>query len=223
MKVLIILILLASQIYSQTPYELPFSSKGNSIELTIKNSSGIKTEGIEVSAIETPGWLNFKEEVKRIEELKGGEEKAVEFNFSVDKTAPAEKATKLKFKITNSKGESWEKEIAVEVSPPKEFKLYQNYPNPFNPSTTITYTIPSPQNSAFGKGLNTSEVSVVLKIYDILGREVATLVNQEQKPGFYKAVWNANNYASGMYIYTLTAKYGNGKNKIQRKKMLVLR
>ena len=223
MKVLVMLLLFVSQIYSQTTYEIPFSTKGNSIELKIKNSSSIKTEGVEISATGTPNWLNFKEESRRIEVLKGGEEKAVEFKFSVDKTAPVQEAVKLKFKITDKRGESWEKEITVEVSPPKEFKLYRNYPNPFNPSTTISYTIPTSQNPPFAKGGNTRGVFVVLKIYDILGREVSTLVNREQKPGFYKVNWLANNFASGMYIYRILAKYGNGETKIQQRKMLLMK
>jgi hypothetical protein len=70
--------------------------------------------------------------------------------------------------------------------------LNQNYPNPFNPKTTIKYSIPV-------KGL------VTLKIYDILGREVKTLVNEIKEAGTYFAEFDASNYASGVYIYKLTA------------------
>jgi hypothetical protein len=75
-----------------------------------------------------------------------------------------------------------------------EYKLMQNYPNPFNPSTIISYKLASP-----GK--------VSLKIYDILGKEVATLVNGEQQAGAHQAVFNAQNYglSSGMYFYKLDA------------------
>jgi flagellar hook assembly protein FlgD len=75
---------------------------------------------------------------------------------------------------------------------PKEFDLKQNYPNPFNPSTTIEYTIP--ENSR-----------VTLKIYDILGKEVATLVNKEQNTGTYIVVWNAQSVSSGIYFYRINA------------------
>ena len=75
---------------------------------------------------------------------------------------------------------------------PKIFSLSQNYPNPFNPSTTISYQIPVP-----GK--------VTLKIYDILGREVTTLVNKEQKAGNYKVNFDASRLASGVYFYRITA------------------
>lgn len=90
------------------------------------------------------------------------------------------------------------------------FRLDQNYPNPFNPSTNIKYEIPvQTQNDI---------VLVQLKVYDILGREVATLVNKEQKPGYYEVVWNAVNNSSGVHFYTImTCEF------IETKKMLLLR
>ena len=79
---------------------------------------------------------------------------------------------------------------------PEKFKLFQNYPNPFNPTTTIKYSIPR----------STEYYSVqqtTLKVYDILGREVATLVNKEQKPGNYEIKFNADDFGSGIYFYRL--------------------
>ena len=80
---------------------------------------------------------------------------------------------------------------------PKRFALFQNYPNPFNPSTTIEY-----QLSVAGE--------VTLRIYDILGRQVRELVNERQKSGYYKAIWDGTNdaglsVASGVYLYRLKA------------------
>ncbi len=79
---------------------------------------------------------------------------------------------------------------------PATYKLYQNYPNPFNPNTKIKFEIPSTN----GKNGITQ-----IKIYDILGREVATLVNEDLPPGTYEADWNAANYSSGIYFYRLTS------------------
>lgn len=84
------------------------------------------------------------------------------------------------------------KPVPLNVEIPKEFSLMQNYPNPFNPSTTIEYTIP--ENSV-----------VTLKIYDILGKEVAGIVNKYQNQGSYIVNWNASGFSSGVYIYKLTA------------------
>ncbi len=88
---------------------------------------------------------------------------------------------------------------------PQEFYLGQNYPNPFNPRTTIFYKI------------STTE-KVKLKVHDLLGKEVAVLVNKRQQAGEYKVSWEASNFPSGVYIYTLYA-----GTKITSRKMLLLR
>ncbi len=95
---------------------------------------------------------------------------------------------------------------------PTEFKLEQNYPNPFNPTTTIKYSI----HVADAKFASTT--NVVLKVYDVLGREVRTLVNKEQKPGNYKVNFNAGNLSSGIYFYRLTVNEFS-----QTKKIILLR
>jgi hypothetical protein len=88
---------------------------------------------------------------------------------------------------------------------PRTFKVDQNYPNPFNPSTVISYEIP---NNSF----------VTLKVYDILGKEVATLVNEEKSSGIYRVTFDASHLPSGIYIYNITAgKYS------QVKKMMLLK
>ncbi len=88
---------------------------------------------------------------------------------------------------------------------PSEFSLNQNYPNPFNPSTTISYSLPI-----------TSVVSI--KVYDILGRQVAALVNEEKPAGSYKIDFNRDNFSSGVYIYSMRA---NGF--VQNMKMILLK
>jgi len=94
----------------------------------------------------------------------------------------------------------------------REFSLSQNYPNPFNPSTKIKYSIPASLNPSEGGTL------VSLKIYDLLGREVATLVNEEKQTGYYEIEFNGNNLPSGVYYYQLKA------NKfVETKKMILLR
>ncbi|MEN8194564.1 MAG: YCF48-related protein [Bacteroidota bacterium] len=80
---------------------------------------------------------------------------------------------------------------------PSEYKLYQNYPNPFNPSTTIKYQIPA--------NVRRETSNVKLVVFDILGREVATLVDEKQKAGTYEVKWNPFNLSSGVYIYRLCA------------------
>lgn len=88
---------------------------------------------------------------------------------------------------------------------PLTYKLEQNYPNPFNPSTVIKFSVPE-------------RSSVVMKIYDILGSEVATLVDQEMDAGWYRVDFNASGYSTGVYIYRMKA-----GNYISTKKMLLIK
>ncbi|MDD5362392.1 MAG: T9SS type A sorting domain-containing protein [Ignavibacteria bacterium] len=80
-----------------------------------------------------------------------------------------------------------------------KYSISQNYPNPFNPSTKIKFSIPE------NRKLKTDNSVVTLKVYDILGKEAATLVNEKLQPGTYEVNWNAANYPSGVYYYKLTS------------------
>ena len=96
-------------------------------------------------------------------------------------------------------------DVKEELKLPTEYSLSQNFPNPFNPSTTIKYQIPDQvRNDKLFVTLSGVEESFVkLKIYDVLGREVAVLVNEKQNPGNYQVEWNASNLPSGVYFYQL--------------------
>ncbi len=99
-----------------------------------------------------------------------------------------------------------------------EFLLMQNYPNPFNPTTTIKYEISNIANVGTTHELSLHPFHVKLCIYDILGREITTLVNEYQKPGNYEITWNAGNLPSGVYFYRIQA-----GNFVETKKMILLR
>jgi hypothetical protein len=96
-----------------------------------------------------------------------------------------------------------EREQTIDL--PRDFALQQNYPNPFNPSTVIVYELPTVSD-------------VVLTVYDMLGREIATLVRQRQAAGRYRATFNAQNLSSGVYLYRLQA-----GSFVQTKKMMLLK
>ena len=97
-------------------------------------------------------------------------------------------------------------QTAIEKQVPNEFRLHQNYPNPFNPVTRIDYSIPVADH-------------VVMKVYNIHGKEIQTLINKNQLAGSYSLIFNAGDLASGIYIYTL--KIGSGI--IKTNKMLLLK
>ena len=110
--------------------------------------------------------------------------------------------TKLNNILQNKFGiNSEEKEQII----PKEYSLYQNYPNPFNPTTTIKFDLPK-------DGLTT------LEIFDILGRRITTLINENRSAGSYEQVFNASSLASGVYVYKLQA-----GDYINSKKMILLK
>ena len=96
-------------------------------------------------------------------------------------------------------------DVTENVITPETFSLSQNYPNPFNPTTVIKYSLPEVTN-------------VKLKVYDMLGREIKTLVNQEQSAGVYNVEFNASNLSSGVYFYRIEA-----GNFVASKKLLLLK
>ena len=100
---------------------------------------------------------------------------------------------------------AYSKEIEVEIANPTTYYLVQNYPNPFNPTTTITYAIPK-------------EELVTLKVYNAIGEEVATLVNDVQQMGSYNVNFDASSLPSGAYMYKIQA-----GNYVETKKMLLLK
>ena len=92
---------------------------------------------------------------------------------------------------------------------PKSYKLEQNYPNPFNSSTIIHYQLPS-------------DSKVILKIYNMLGQEVKTLVEEMQDAGYKSVQWDVSTLASGVYFYRLTAN-SEGKSFVAVKKLLLMK
>lgn len=90
--------------------------------------------------------------------------------------------------------------VKGEAIMPQKFRLGQNYPNPFNPSTTIEYSIPL-------------QSQVTVRIFDILGREVAVLVNEKKDAGRYSVQWNASAMPSGIYFYRFET---DGMSKVRK-------
>ena len=95
--------------------------------------------------------------------------------------------------------------VEDEETLPTEYALEQNYPNPFNPATTFRYSI-------------STQSKVVIKVFDILGNEITTLIDEEKSVGTYELRWNAVNLPSGVYFYQLKA-----GDYVDTKKMILLR
>jgi hypothetical protein len=92
--------------------------------------------------------------------------------------------------IDNDGQFEFSKTVEVDLNGIKKIELSQNYPNPFNPSTKISYTLPN------------SEI-VKIKVFDLLGEEIITLVNEEKEAGNYEITFNASSLPSGVYLYRL--------------------
>jgi hypothetical protein len=99
----------------------------------------------------------------------------------------------------------------VELTP-SSIKLFANYPNPFNPETVIRYTVPDASAS----------YTVTLKIFNVLGQEIATLVNEQKSAGYYEVKWNALQQSSGIYFYQLSITDGS-KTFQDMKKMVLMK
>ena len=100
-----------------------------------------------------------------------------------------------------------------EISIPIEFSLDQNYPNPFNPTTTIQFTLPEASK-------------VTLKLFDILGKELTTLVDMEMETGVHKVLFDAKDFASGVYFYRIQAESENSDARqafVQSRKLIFIK
>jgi hypothetical protein len=96
------------------------------------------------------------------------------------------------------------------LTPPQVFELYQNYPNPFNPNTKISYTL-------------NGKMKVTLKVYDALGRDVLTLINEDQSAGSHEIEFHASEYSSGSYLYELSAISSDGKTLTKTRTMTLIK
>ena len=195
-----------SQSFAQTVYEVMPGTKGNEIILEIENiSENLEAKDLQVKPLKIPAKIKFQDALAAIGTLDKEGIKEIGFEFEVESNAVSGKRDTVIFQITDANGTSWNKEIILEYAKPDVFSLEQNYPNPFNPVTTIKYSLPTPPaSSPLAKG-RTEVGFVTLKVYNLLGQEVATLVNQRQTAGSYEVKFDASNLASGVYIYRIQA------------------
>ena len=210
MKSFIAILFIVSTTLSQEAYRIPFASKGNTIELTVANTSPIAATQVAVEATGGPSWLSFTQKTVALDQLNTKQEKPATFSFSIEKMASVGKDESLTFTIRSQSGETWTKEIKIKVAPPEKFELFQNYPNPFNPTTTICYQL-------------TNDSRVTLKIYNVLGQEVRTLIDEQKQAGYRQEVFDAMRFASGMYVYRIVYTNSAGKQASDRKTMVVVK
>ncbi len=188
-----------------TPVELNLfrgSLNGQNVELFWQTITEINNYGFEVQKQAKGIEQSAKWETIGFIEGAGNSNAPKEYSF-IDNTPVAERSRSYRLKQIDLDGSfTYSNEITVEAasSVPTEFSLSQNYPNPFNPVTTIKYSISeSPLSGGVRGGF------VTLKIFNLLGQEVATIVNQQQPAGNYEVKFDASKLASGVYLYKLQA------------------
>lgn len=199
-----------AEVTAEGVYAVPFASEGNVLELAVVNTAAIAAEAVQVTVAEAPAWLVVESAEVVLGGLAAGEEHAAAFTFSIIQAAPVGEVGTLRFEITAKGASLGEKEIRLQVEAPREIALHSNYPNPFNPTTTIGYTLSA-----------ASRVS--LRVYDVLGREVTRLVEDERSAGHHEAVWAAGGFASGLYLYRLVVEDEAPGRTVRQRTMLLLK
>ena len=167
------------------------------------NNYGFEVQKLSQNSSSSPGSVEAWEKIGFVKG-NGTSNNVNKYSF-VDKTASGT-APKYRLKQIDNDGKfEYSKVVEVNLEQPVDYSLSQNFPNPFNPSTEISYSIPKSNN-------------VELKVYNSIGKEVATLVNGMQEAGNHKVQFNSSNLSSGIYFYRLTS-----GNFTQIKKMILLK
>jgi hypothetical protein len=210
----IILLSLAEVNFAQNSYSVQPGVKNNQIVLELSNISSTEpATDLEVKLVRNSKHLKFVDEEKSLESLTQNTKSEIPFTFDVEYNIGKTEADTVEFMITDNKSIYLTKQFILEYSTPTEYKLEQNYPNPFNPTTKIRYSIPNVETHR-----DASVRNVTLKVYDILGNEITTLVNEQKEPGYYEVEFNASQFASGVYIYRLIS-----GQFVSTKKMLMIK
>ena len=190
-----------ASVWAEEPPLFQFKPGFNTLILQIVNSSRFELLSLKVS-IDKPediNWLRLEDEaqVSMVPAQNQGQPLEVGLNFVVEEDC-TEKLTNLNLKFQDAVGHSWSFSIMIQVADnlPTRYALYQNYPNPSNCRTTIKYDVP----------VNTRIVT--LKVFNLLGQVVRTLVNEKKSTGQYSVTWDGKDnsgglVASGIYFYVL--------------------
>ncbi len=169
------------------------SPKGNTVELQWNTATEVNNYGFEVERSENLKVKSGKWEKISFVEGVGTSNTPKEYSYT-EKDIPAGKYSYRLKQIDRDGKFEYSKSVQVEIAVPHMLMLSQNYPNPFNPTTVISYQLPVSNH-------------VSLKVYDVLGREVATLINGNQNAGSYTYQFSTSQYqlSSGLYFYRLQA------------------
>jgi hypothetical protein len=209
-KIILIVTLISTIIFAQNTYEVMPGVKNNQVVLQLKNiSSAEKATNLEIKILKSSGNVIFSNSNRTIENISESSETEASFSFDIVYNIKTAEQDTIEFLITDNKSIYLTKQFVLKYSAPTDYKLEQNYPNPFNPTTKIRYSVPN---------LGSELQNINLTVYDILGNQIKTLVNEPKETGYHEIDFNASTLASGVYIYRLSA-----DNFVSVKKMMVLK
>jgi hypothetical protein len=176
----------------------------NWITANEQNNAGFEVQKSEVRSQKSDEWV-------KVAFVNGNGTKNTPTNYSFEdkKLNTGKYNYRLKQIDYNGNFEYFDLKSEVEIGVPKKFNISQNYPNPFNPVTKIDFDLPF-------------DSKVSIRLYDITGREIKTLVNETKQAGYYTTEFNGTNLASGLYFYRIVAE-GNGQKYVMTKKALLIK
>jgi len=198
-----------SQTSNTTPLPVELASfvstvNKNSVQLNWSTVMESNNKGFTIERSKSEESISLWNELKFINGA-GNSSSMVNYSYEDKNLATAKYKYRLKQIDYNGNYKYYDLQNEVEVGVPSKFELSQNYPNPFNPATKINFALPF-------------DSKVMLKVYDLTGREMSTLVNGELKPaGYYSVDFNGTGFASGLYIYRIQTE----KESVSKKMVLV--
>lgn len=195
---------------SQKFHTVPIGSTENTLELTLENSTDQEINNITLSISSLSSWVRFKQAEVSVEAVEPNEQTPVSFFFSISGEAVLHDTTSVRLTATSKQGALWVTTIRLKATAPAAFKLFPNFPNPFTEGTTIRYNLPD-------------RMQVRVRVYDLLGRRVATLADEAQEAGQYDLRWETGRIASGMYICRIVAEGQEGQSFVDQQKMMLVK
>ncbi len=194
-----------------TAHAVPFASSGNTLELVVANAAfGAALDSVTVRLVGAPAWLRFEQPATHIGQIAPGAEAVAAFSFDIDRDAPVDEVGEASFQVEDARGAVQTKTVRLRVGAPLALALDAAYPNPLRLSATLAFELPA-------------EGHVRLSVIDVLGREVARLLDAPRPAGRHEVVWQASGMASGVYVVRLVAEDGRGQRVARQRRVTVAR